>query len=63
MEKWIDVDGNVPVVETLTEEELIKRMISPSPEEETESLSESENEEEIDKNISWSEAEKIYPHF
>ena len=23
VEKWIDVDGNVPVVETLTEEELI----------------------------------------
>ena len=38
-------------------------MISKSPEEETESLSESENEEEIDKNISWSEAEKSLSTF
>lgn len=58
IEKWIDVDVDVPVAETLTEEELIKRMISPSPEEETTVSSESENEDEIQKNISWSDAEK-----
>ncbi|GBM09189.1 Jerky [Araneus ventricosus] len=62
IEIWMNVDKNIPVTETLTEEELIRKMIA--PEEETNDISsESDDEKSSEEKISWGEAEKSLSTF
>ncbi|GBO40567.1 hypothetical protein AVEN_5401-1 [Araneus ventricosus] len=62
IEIWMNVDKNIPVTETLTEEKLIRKMIA--PEEETNDISsESDGEKSSEEKISWGEAEKSLSTF
>ncbi|GBM60398.1 Jerky protein [Araneus ventricosus] len=62
IEIWINVDKNIPVTETLTEEELIRKMTA-SEEETNDISSESDDEKSSDEKISWGEAEKSLSTF
>ncbi|GBM02529.1 Jerky [Araneus ventricosus] len=62
IEIWMNVDKNIPVAETLTEEELIRKMIAPE-EEINDISSESDDEKSSEEKISWGEAEKSLSTF
>ncbi|GBO44073.1 Jerky [Araneus ventricosus] len=62
IENWMNVDKNIPVTETLTEEELIRKIMA--PEEETNDIfSESGDEKSSEEKISWGKAENSLSTF